>query len=64
MNITRREKEVLVKLAEGFTTIQIGQLFNTSHRTVGSQVEKLRTKMNAATQAHLIAIAFRKKIIE
>ena len=55
--ITRREREILVLLAEGFTTQQVGRRLGISPRTVESHVAKLYRKLAVSTRLQALARA-------
>ncbi len=54
-SITRREREVLVLLADGFTMRQIGRRLGISSRTVEAHVGKLYRKLTVRTRVQAIA---------
>ncbi|MEM7657507.1 MAG: LuxR C-terminal-related transcriptional regulator [Bacteroidota bacterium] len=58
--ISPREREVLVLVAEGLTTEQIGEKLSIAEGTVRKHREHLRKKAGAQNAAHLINLAFRK----
>jgi DNA-binding NarL/FixJ family response regulator len=53
----RREREILVLLAEGFTTQQVGRRLGISPRTVESHVAKLYRKLAVSTRLQALARA-------
>lgn len=55
--ITKREKEVLLLIAEGFTNKEIGQKLFISIPTVNSHRKSLLEKFNAKNTAILIGFA-------
>lgn len=61
--ITRREKEVLELLAEGFTNHEIASKLFVSTTTVDSHRKSLIAKLHAKNTAELIKLAFQYKII-
>jgi DNA-binding NarL/FixJ family response regulator len=61
--LTRREKEVLVLIAEGLTNNEIGSKLFISPSTVDTHRNNLLTKLDAKNTASLIRIAAQKKFI-
>lgn len=57
--LTPREKQVLVRLANGMTNQQIADEFGTTLNTVKEQVKTLHKKYSSHTQAQLVALAIR-----
>jgi DNA-binding CsgD family transcriptional regulator len=55
---TRREVDVLRLLADGLTTQQIGNRLFIAGCTVKTHTARLRQMLGAATNAHLVAIAY------
>jgi DNA-binding NarL/FixJ family response regulator len=55
--ITRREREILVLLADGFTTRQVGRRLGISPRTVETHVAKLYRKLAVSTRLQALARA-------
>lgn len=64
MELTKREKEILVYLANGLVAKQIAPKMEISHRTVESHYVLMKAKMGAKTLMELIHIAHQKKIIQ
>lgn len=56
--------KILVLLAEGYISKQIGALTNYSPRTIEDFIQRLKDAHGAKTQAHLITICFQKKILK
>lgn len=56
--LTRREKEILVLLAEGFTTPEIAEKIFVSHWTVDGHRKSIMTKLNVKNTASLIKYAY------
>ena len=50
-SLTKREKEVLGLMAEGYTNISIAQKLTVSERTVESHVNNIFTKLNLSSEA-------------
>ncbi len=61
--ITRREKEILCLIAEGFTNPEIAEKLFISSSTVDSHRKNLLSKMNMKNTASLIKFAVEKKLI-
>jgi DNA-binding CsgD family transcriptional regulator len=55
--LTRREREVLERLAEGRATEEIAALLHVSPHTVRSRVKTLLRKLGARNREHAVAIA-------
>ena len=55
--LTRREREVLERLAEGRATEEVAQLLHVSPHTVRSRVKSLLRKLDARNREHAVAIA-------
>ncbi|HIC8645909.1 helix-turn-helix transcriptional regulator [Elizabethkingia meningoseptica] len=54
-NITKREKEILVLMAQGLNSPQIAEKLTISYHTVENHKDNLRKKTNTKTAAELIA---------
>lgn len=61
--ISRREKEVLNLLKEGFTNGEIGEQMDIAESTVATYRKSLLSKLNAKNTADLIHLAFRYNLI-
>ena len=61
--LTKREKEILKLIAEGFTNIQIGQQLFISVDTVDTHRKNLYTKLNVKNTALLIRYAIEHNIL-
>lgn len=57
--LTKREKQILQRLANGKTAPEIAADFGTSMDTVHTQIKILRSKYSARNSAHLAALAVR-----
>jgi LuxR family transcriptional regulator, quorum-sensing system regulator CciR len=55
--LTRRQREVILWMARGLTTDEIGEVIGISGRTVAHHVEDAKLRLNARTQASLLAEA-------
>lgn len=61
--LTRREKEVLEQIAEGYTNNQIAEKLFISPSTVDTHRKNMLTKLNAKNTAALIRVAIEKGLI-
>lgn len=57
--ITRRELQVLIHLADGLTSNEISRVLSISPHTVDWYMSGLQTKLGARNRQHAVAIAFR-----
>jgi len=62
-DLTPRESEVIVPLAEGATNFEIGEKLNISPKTVARHRENIMAKLNLHSRADLVRYAIRKGII-
>ena len=62
-HLTRRELDVLSRLADGDSTLEIAHELSYSERTVKNIVHDLRVKLHGRTRAHVVAVAARRGII-
>lgn len=58
-DITRRELQVLIHLADGLTSNEISRVLSISPHTVDWYMSGLQTKLGARNRQHAVAIAFR-----
>lgn len=63
MNPTKREKEVLIKLSESFSSKDIGPFLHISLHTVETHKRNLMFKRRARNTVHLAILAERKGFI-
>lgn len=63
VNLTGREKEVLLRLAGGKTTKEIAQEFGVSAKTVETYRWRLRQKLNMRSMAELTKYAIRQGLV-
>ncbi len=62
-SLTKREKEDLLKISEGFTNLQISELLFISIDTVDSHRKNLHTKLNVKNTAMLIKFAIENNML-
>ena len=63
-SLTRRERECLGWCAEGKSYWETAVILGISERTVSFHMEAMRTKLNAGSNAHAVAIAVRAGLLE
>ena len=63
-DLTPRESEVIIPLAEGATNYEIGDQLNISPKTVARHRENIMAKLNLHSRADLVRYAIRKGIIK
>jgi DNA-binding NarL/FixJ family response regulator len=63
MNLTNREREVLIKIAEGFSNKEIAVRLNVGVRTVETHRERIMRKLNIRNVAGLTKFAIAKGLI-
>lgn len=63
-NLTVRELQVLVGVAEGLTYMETGEILGVGAETVKSHVKRVLLKLGADNMAGAVGIAFRRGIIE
>jgi len=61
--LSRREKEILILIAEGYTNPQIAEKLFVSQFTIDSHRKNLLTKLNVKNTASLIRLAMEQKLI-
>ena len=64
MQLTKRELEILKRLAAGDSDEQIAELLVVSKKTVQSHVDNMKRKNDARTREALVAMAFREGLID
>jgi DNA-binding CsgD family transcriptional regulator len=64
VNITPREREVLLLICEGMNSKEIGASLNMSARTVETHKNKLLQKFGVSNTPQLVAVAFRNHVIK
>lgn len=64
VNISKREKEVLVLICQGYSNIEIGEKLFVSHKTIDKHRCSLILKTGTKNTAHLVMFAIKQKLIE
>jgi LuxR family quorum sensing-dependent transcriptional regulator len=64
LHITPREMEVLKWVADGKTAWEMSTIIGLSEHTIRNHIENARKKFDAMNTAHMVALAFRGKVIE
>ncbi len=59
-----RELELLQMMADGLTDAEIAARLSISPKTMRGRLHSLRIKLQARTRTHMVAIAFRRGLIE
>jgi two-component system response regulator DesR len=62
--VTKRERDVLRRLAEGFSNDQIGEQLDISGQTVRTHLRKASRKLGAQNRTQAVALAMRAGLIE
>lgn len=63
MSLSRRQKEVLALVAQGATDSEIAQQLCLSADTVAWHVREIRTRLDARSRAHAVALAMRHDLL-
>ncbi len=63
-DLTRRERDVLERLAEGRATEEVAQMLHVSPHTVRSRIKTLLRKLGARNREHAVAIALTEGAID
>jgi DNA-binding CsgD family transcriptional regulator len=63
-DLTRREREVLERLAEGRATEEVAQMLHVSPHTVRSRIKSVLRKLGARNREHAVAIALSEGAID
>ena len=58
-SLSRREREILGLLSDGFSTDEVAEKLSLSAHTVRTHVKNAMRKLDASTRAHAVAIALR-----
>jgi DNA-binding NarL/FixJ family response regulator len=61
--LSRRERQVLEAVAEGLTSIEIGEKLNISHKTVARHRERIMHRLNLHSSTELVKFAIRTGLI-
>lgn len=64
MEFTKQQQKIIEQVANGLSVAETGQILKISPNTVEAHLKMARAKFGAKNIAHLIAIAFRKKLID
>ena len=62
--LTKRELEVLCKMADGYTQKEIAAQLFVSPNTINSHTQNIYEKLDVHTGMHAVATAFRQNLIE
>ena len=58
-DLTQRERDVLILLADGFRTAEVAERLMVSEHTVRSRIKTILDKLGARNREHAVAIAIR-----
>jgi DNA-binding NarL/FixJ family response regulator len=61
--LTKREKQILNRVANGNTNKQIARIFNISEQTIKNHVSAILRKLSANDRAHAVVLAIRQGLI-
>jgi DNA-binding NarL/FixJ family response regulator len=61
--LTKRERDVLLLMAEGWVSKEIGRQLALSHRTVEIYRKRIAEKLGARSGMHAVAIAISREVI-
>lgn len=64
LNLSEKEKEIILNFSNGLTTQETGLKMNISPNTVQTHVRVIRAKMGLKTVAGIVGAALRLKILE
>lgn len=62
-NFRKKEIEIIIHLANGMNSRQIGQLMKLSFRTVDTYIRDMLNRHNLANRAHLVGKAYENRVI-
>jgi two-component system response regulator NreC len=62
--LSKREKQVLEMVAEGYTNAQIGDRLEISHKTVARHRERIMNKLQMHSSTELVKFAIRTGLID
>ncbi len=63
-NLTKREKQVLVHMSEGLSTVQIAKAVKLSALTIETHRKSIMRKLKAPNAVGAVALAIRLKLID
>jgi NarL family two-component system response regulator LiaR len=63
VDLTEREREVLVLMSDGMSNAQIGERLSVSPATVKFHISGIFSKLGVATRAAAIALAYKRKLV-
>lgn len=63
LDLTAREREVLVLLVEGLNNTQIAEMLTVSPSTIKSHVSSILSKLGVTTRTEAVTLAFRHKLV-
>ena len=62
-NLTKREKEVLKLVGEGYSSVEIGEMLNTRPKTVDKHRSSIMNKLNLHSASALTAYSIEKRLV-
>ena len=62
--LSERERDVLISTVRGFTSREIGQQLNISHRTVETYRKRIMVKLNLKHRSELVDYALKHRLLE
>lgn len=62
--LTRREAQVLQRVARGMSAKEVGRSIDIAPRTVERHIENIRVKIGARNRVHMIFLGFSKGILQ
>ncbi len=63
IKITKREKEIIEYISNGFSDKEIAKTLNISHRTIDAHKQNMMGKLGTRKAAEIVSIAYRLKLI-
>lgn len=64
MELTKQQQKIAEQIANGLSVAETGQILGISPNTVEAHLKLARSKNGAKNITHLIAMAFRNKLIK
>jgi DNA-binding CsgD family transcriptional regulator len=58
-HLTRRERQVLALIADGYSTADVARALWITEDTVRTHIRRMKARLEARSRPHLVAIAFR-----